>query len=203
MPFFLVPYFAWAVIMFAFITVQPQERQTWFIFGFTLTFIKVFSIIRTPFTWAFEIITEGIQERRADWRDRQRQEQNQAQQDRNQQQFREEQARREAEARANRARQAGNGQDDHQGDNEKVEDKTQRKWNDTQEVKPAERKRSYEEVLGLPTGWTQDDLKKAYKNECQRTHPDKWIGKPQAMQDMMEGEYKAVQEAYRKLKGEV
>lgn len=203
MPFFLVPYFAWAVIMFAFITVQPQERQVWFVFGFALTFMKIFSIIRTPFTWAFEIITDGIQERRADRRDEQRQQQreqeNRSYHDRDQD-IRAEQARREAEARANRARQAGNGRDDHQSDREKVEDKNQRNRSETKEINPTERKRSYEEVLGLEAGWTEEDLKTAYKREAQRTHPDRWIGKPQAMRDMMEAEYKAVQEAYRRLK---
>lgn len=208
MPFFLVPYFAWAVIMFAFITVQSQERQVWFIFGFILTFVKIFSIIRrivfAPFTWAFETITDGIGERRADRRDQQRREQREqddrTRQEYNQDLFRAEQARREAEAKANRARQAGGGRFDRQGDNEKVEDKTQQKWNNTQEIKTTKKKRTYEQILGLSDGWTEEDLKKAYQREANRTHPDKWIGKPQAMRDMMEAEYKAVQEAYRRLK---
>lgn len=208
-PFFLVPYSVWAIIMFAFITAQPQERQVWFIFGFILTFIKIFSIIRTivfsQFTWAYETITDGIGERRADRRDQQQRDQRereeQAYREQNQDLFREEQSRREAEARANRARQTGNGRNDHQSDREKIEDKTQRKRNETQDsIKPAKQKRSYEEVLGLLVGWNQEDLKEAYKREAQRTHPDRWIGKPQAMRDMMEAEYKAVQEAYRKLK---
>lgn len=201
MPFFLVPYFAWAVIMFAFITVQPQERKIWFLFGFALTFIKIFSIIWSPFVFVFETITEGIQERRADRRDRERQQQREQEshnyQDRDQD-IRAEQARREAEARANRARQSGTSKGDHQGDREKVEDKKQQ--SETQEIKPAKQKRSYDQVLGLLAGWTEEDLKKAYQREANRTHPDKWIGKPQAMRGMMEVEYKAVQEAYRKLK---
>lgn len=161
MPFFLVPHFAWVVIMFAFITVQPQERQAWFVFGFALTFIKIFSIIRAPFVFAFEVITEGVQERRANRRDQQRRKQqkqeNQSHQERNQQQFQEEQARREAEAKANRAKQSG------KKHNEKSQDKTRQEQDAAQNIKPTERQRSYEEILGLQAGWTQDDLKKAYQ----------------------------------------
>lgn len=67
-------------------------------------------------------------------------------------------------------------------------------------ITPAEAKRTYEEILGLMAGWTEDDLKKAYKREAQRTHPDRWIGKPESLKKIMEAEYKAVQEAYRRLK---
>lgn len=44
------------------------------------------------------------------------------------------------------------------------------------------------------------DFHRFLVTEANRTHPDKWIGKPKAMRDMMEAEYKAVQEAYRRLK---
>lgn len=67
-------------------------------------------------------------------------------------------------------------------------------------MKTEQETRSYEEILRLQEGWTQEDLKKAYQNECQRTHPDKWIGKPKPIRDMMEEEYKKVQEAYKNLK---
>ena len=59
--------------------------------------------------------------------------------------------------------------------------------------------RSPEEVLGLKRPWTQDDLRTAYKREAGRTHPDKWIGKPELIRQAMEEEYKAIQEAYRLL----
>jgi hypothetical protein len=203
--FFLYVYAVWAIIMFAFITVQPEERQAWFIFGFALTFVKILSIIRTiaftPFTWAYETITEGIGERRADRRDQQRREQRE-QESRNyhdrDQDIRAEQARREAEARANRARGAGNEQT--KTDNDRVEDRRKQQQNRPPAPPPTEERRSYEQILGLTDGWTDEDLKKAYQREANRTHPDKWIGKPQAMRDMMEAEYKAVQEAYRQLK---
>lgn len=204
--FFLYAYAVWLASMALLMSVQSQTRQAWFLFGFALTFIKTFSIIRTivftPFVFAFETITDRIQERRADRRDRERQQQREQESqsyDRDQD-IRAEQTRREAEARANRARQTGSRQDDRQGDNEKIEDNNQRKRSNPAEAKPTERKRSHEEVLGLKNGWTQDDLKKAYQREANRTHPDKWIGKPQAIQAMMEAEYKAVQEAYRRLK---
>ena len=60
--------------------------------------------------------------------------------------------------------------------------------------------RTHEEVLGLKSPWTQDDLKAAYRREAQRLHPDKWIGKPEPIRQAMEAEYKKVQEAFRYLK---
>jgi hypothetical protein len=60
--------------------------------------------------------------------------------------------------------------------------------------------RTFEEVLGLARGWTQDDLLKAYRRESQRLHPDKWAGKPPAIRQAMEQEFKRVQEAYKRLK---
>lgn len=92
--------------------------------------------------------------------------------------MRREQARREAEARARREEQA-------------------RK---TEPPPRQEASRSHEEVLGLKRPWTQDDLRTAYKREAGRTHPDKWIGKPEAIRKAMEEEYKAIQEAYRLLR---
>ncbi|MBK8455563.1 MAG: J domain-containing protein [Thiofilum sp.] len=61
--------------------------------------------------------------------------------------------------------------------------------------------RTPEEVLGLHTGWTQDDLLKAYRRESQRLHPDKWTGKPPTIREAMEQEFKRVQDAYKRLKG--
>jgi DnaJ domain len=60
--------------------------------------------------------------------------------------------------------------------------------------------RDPEAVLGLKKPWTEEDLRAAYKREAGRTHPDKWIGKPEAIRQMMEAEYKAIQEAYKILK---
>jgi type IV secretory pathway VirB10-like protein len=101
-----------------------------------------------------------------------------------------EQARREAEAQAKRAEQA------------RQKDQAEQKERERQE-KPNSNttdNRTPEDVLGLKDGWTPEDLKTAYKREAGRTHPDKWIGKPESIREAMEAEYKNIQEAYRKLK---
>lgn len=97
-----------------------------------------------------------------------------------------EQARREAEARARRE----------QAEQEKRE---QARKNEPPPRPSGRDPRSPEEILGLKRPWTQDDLRTAYKREAGRTHPDKWIGKPEAIRQAMEEEYKAIQEAYRLL----
>lgn len=61
--------------------------------------------------------------------------------------------------------------------------------------------RTPEEILGLKYPWTSEELKAAYKREAGRTHPDKWIGKPEIIQKAMEAEFKMIQEAYRHLGG--
>lgn len=101
--------------------------------------------------------------------------------------MRREQARREAEARARRE----------QAERERQE---QGRANEPPPRGEKPDPRSPEEILGLKTPWTQDDLKTAYKREAGRTHPDKWIGKPEAIRQAMEAEYKNIQEAYRRLK---
>lgn len=52
-------------------------------------------------------------------------------------------------------------------------------------------KRSDEDILGLSRGWTQEDLKVAYRRKCNQLHPDKWEKMPKQMQLMMEKEFKA------------
>jgi hypothetical protein len=201
--FFLYAYAVWLASMAMLIIPQNHERQAWFIFGFILTFLNIFSIIRmiifTPFVFAYESITDGIGERRADRRDQQRREERErndrTEQERNQDLFRQEQARREAEARARRG-----GGDQTRTDSDRIEDQRDQQRTPPPAQPPAGEQRSYEQILGLNSGWTQEDLRKAYQREANRTHPDKWIGKPQAVQDAMETEYKAVQEAYRRLK---
>lgn len=92
-----------------------------------------------------------------------------------------EQARRESEARARR------------------EQAEQARQNEPPPRQEGRDPRSPEEILGLKRPWTQDDLRTAYKREAGRTHPDKWIGKPETIRQAMEEEYKAIQEAYRLL----
>lgn len=60
-------------------------------------------------------------------------------------------------------------------------------------------KRSNEEILGLSYGWTQEDLKVAYRHKCNQLHPDKWEKMPIQIQMMMEKEFKAIQQAYKNL----
>ena len=61
--------------------------------------------------------------------------------------------------------------------------------------------RTPEEILGLKPPWTSEELRAAYKREAGRTHPDKWIGKPEVIRKAMEAEFKMIQEAYRNLGG--
>lgn len=60
--------------------------------------------------------------------------------------------------------------------------------------------RNPEEVLGLRPGFTFDELRRAYKEHCQRLHPDKWQDRPDYFKSMMEEEQKKVNEAYNELK---
>jgi DnaJ-domain-containing protein 1 len=101
--------------------------------------------------------------------------------------MRREQARRESEARARRE----------QAERERQE---QARRNEPPPRGEKPDPRSPEEILGLKPPWTQDDLKTAYKREAGRTHPDKWIGKPEGIRQAMEAEYKNIQEAYRRLR---
>ena len=62
-----------------------------------------------------------------------------------------------------------------------------------------EKERSYEEILGLSSGWTKSDLISAYRKKCQQTHPDKWKGYPDNIVRAMEKEYKEVQNTFKYL----
>ena len=89
------------------------------------------------------------------------------------------------------------------------EAKEQRKQEDKQKTKQEEttskpkkytsNTRTTEEILGLNENFTKDELTKAYKREANRTHPDKLVGKPQELIDLMTIEFIAVSEAYDKL----
>jgi hypothetical protein len=57
-----------------------------------------------------------------------------------------------------------------------------------------------EEVLGLSPNFTQSELKAAYQRESNRTHPDKWVNKPESIKKIMEAEQKQINAAYNKLK---
>lgn len=57
-----------------------------------------------------------------------------------------------------------------------------------------------EEILGLNPNFTQAELKAAYQRESNRTHPDKWVNKPESIRKMMEAEQKRINFAYNKLR---
>ncbi|MEI7796728.1 MAG: J domain-containing protein [Methylococcaceae bacterium] len=61
-------------------------------------------------------------------------------------------------------------------------------------------RRRPEEILGLNPNFTQAELKAAYQRESNRTHPDKWINKPDSMRKIMEAEQKQINSAYNKLR---
>ncbi len=61
-------------------------------------------------------------------------------------------------------------------------------------------KRTPEQILGLSTDFSQDELKVAYQRESNRTHPDKWQNKPESVRKIMETEQKRINWAYEKLK---
>ncbi|MCX7074872.1 MAG: DnaJ domain-containing protein [Methylococcales bacterium] len=60
--------------------------------------------------------------------------------------------------------------------------------------------RKPEEILGLSPDFTQAELKTAYQKESNRTHPDKWVNKPDSIKQVMEFEQKLINMAYKKLK---
>ena len=57
-----------------------------------------------------------------------------------------------------------------------------------------------EQILGLNSNFTQEELKAAYQRESNRTHPDKWVNKPESIKKIMEAEQKQINAAYNKLK---
>jgi len=190
-------YAVWCIFFSMLLGVQETKDQTWFVLGVALAFLR--PLLQSVAVQHFieDIAHAGHLGRRA-WQavtrprakmtssDSQNQtSQNSYNDQANEQTRRAEQARREAEARARRA-------EKEQSQNSKAEDpKPESTTPDT---------RSPQEILGLKGNWTQEDLRKIYRSEAQRTHPDKWIGKPQAIRHAMEEEYKNIQNAYHQLK---
>lgn len=59
--------------------------------------------------------------------------------------------------------------------------------------------RNHEQVLGVRAEHTYEELRQAYKTQCQRLHPDKWQDRPEAFRLSMEKELKLVNKAYEAL----
>jgi hypothetical protein len=61
--------------------------------------------------------------------------------------------------------------------------------------------RSPEEILGLKAGFTKEELKKAWRSEAARWHPDQLRNKPPHLVKQAEEELKRINGAYERLKG--
>ena len=187
--------------------VETTQRQSVFILGVVLAFLRpllqsvavqhfIEDITRAGHLGrrAWEALTRSRTKATSSGSQSQTNNNQQAHQSQNQHSYndtteqarRAEQARREAEARARRA--------------EKEKENQQSRADDPKPEPPKADTRTSEEILGLKGNWTQEDLRKIYKSESQRTHPDKWIGKPANVRHAMEEEYKNIQQAYNQLK---
>ena len=204
-------YAVWCIFFSMLLGVQETSDQTWFVLGVALVFLRPLlqSVAVQHFiedirhvgrlgqrTWkaVTRSRTKATSSGSQNQTNQNHQQANQSHQSQNQHSYndtteqarRAEQARREAEARARRA--------------EKEKESQQSRAEDPKPEPPKADTRTPEEILGLKAGWTQEDLIKIYRSEAQRTHPDKWIGKPQSIRHAMEEEYKNIQQAYHQLK---
>ena len=59
--------------------------------------------------------------------------------------------------------------------------------------------RTPEEVLGVQPGCSYEELKQAYRLQCQRLHPDRWQDRPPHIRAMLEEEQKRVNVAFQVL----
>ena len=203
-------YAVWCIWFGMLVSVQDLTNQTWFVLGIALAFLRPLlqSVAVQHFIEdithaghlgrrAWQAVTRSrTQKTSSDSQSQANQNNNQQSQQTNhgysqandfsEQARRAEQARREAEARARRA--------------EKERESQQSKPEDPKSEPPKADTRTPEEILGLKTGWTQEDLRKIYRYEAGRIHPDKWVGKPKAIYQAMEEEFKNIQRAYDILK---
>lgn len=134
--------------------------------------------------------------------------QQQTDQDTKKQEWQAEQAKREQEAQAQRQQnsQQSESKAKKKNDPPPKQEQTQKEYHyqhqkeSIEENKPTADTRSNLDILGLKPGFTQEELKKAYRRERARCHPDKWVGKPIHIQKAMEEEQKLVNRAYEILK---
>ena len=117
--------------------------------------------------------------------------------------WQEEQARREQEVRDKReqSKQEQQKQQKQQKQDYQSESEPQQNQQSNPPVTPTQTdRRTPQEILGLQPGFSAQELKQAYSRESARCHPDKWVGKPDAIREMMEEEQKLINAAYQKLK---
>jgi DnaJ-domain-containing protein 1 len=86
-------------------------------------------------------------------------------------------------------------------DREKAEFEQSRARNARQEGKKTVQESEEEsmKLLGLQPGFTKQELKKAYKRESMKYHPDRGAGQPEHIKKLMELKFKEVVSAYNYL----
>ncbi len=127
-----------------------------------------------------------------------------------QQAYEAEQARREQEAKAQRQQQKNQNEQQEESrrkqenpKQERAKQQYQRQQNQNESIeknKPVTDTRTNLEILGLQIGFTQEELKKAYKRRSMKVHPDRWRQEPESIQETMEEEFKILKKAYEQLK---
>ena len=66
---------------------------------------------------------------------------------------------------------------------------------------PFEDKTKYYTILGVQPGATQEEIKKAYREQAKKHHPDRFANDSQDVRDYHERKFKEINEAYEKLHG--
>lgn len=221
--FLLWVYFVWFGFVLLMFRSKPESHTVAYFVGFAIAFSWTF--LKSSFA-VFEYLTDKLQDIRYSIMDRRQAKQSEwayqkqrtgYDQDRQQREREAEAERRRREEDARRFREQNDKNkrqnqrpNDHSEKTHQQKTKNERQGyqnnhqnheriEDTYKPETPEN-RTYEQILGLSGAWTQADLKEAYRRECQRLHPDKWVGKPRHIQQAMEEEFKIVKEAYEKLK---